>query len=72
MATSIQAIPTDPRKLLAYLEWSEVDSSRAPDCRRILRDERVALASALRGGDGAAITAARDEALRVAKEWAAY
>lgn len=62
-------IPTNPRQLLSYLEWAEVDGSRAADCRDMLRQERFALASALRSGDAEKIAAARDEALRVARMW---
>lgn len=64
-----QKIPTSPTALMAYLEYAEVDGSRAGDCRRILREERIRLASALRSGDARTIAAARDEALRVARDW---
>lgn len=66
------AIPTDPRKLLAHLEWAEVDPARAPDCRRVLRREREALALALRSGDARRIGEARDEAVRTVCMWEGY
>lgn len=56
-------------KLLTALEFAEVSSKYEPDCRRIIRDERIALASALRSGNAAEIAAARDEALRVCEMW---
>ena len=62
-------IPTNPTDLLAYLEWAEVDPNRAQDTRRVLRDERVFLLAAVRGGDSGKIASARDEAVRVCKMW---
>ncbi len=66
---STQKIPTNPTKLVTYLEWAEVDSRRAPDARRVLRDERFSLIAALRSGDASKIATARDEAVRVATMW---
>ena len=56
-------------QLHAYLVSAEVDGGRAPDCRRVLRDERFALAAAMRRGDSTEISAARREAARVAAMW---
>jgi len=65
-------IPNDPKQLLIYLEWAEVDGSRAADARRVLQGERVALSAALQSGDAARIAAARNEAVRVARMWEGY
>ena len=64
-------IPNSPTKLHDYLVSAEVDPTRAADTRRMLRNERFALAAALRSGDATKIAAARDEALRVAQMWEA-
>lgn len=58
-----------PTQILSSLEWHEVDSRLAPDCRRVLRNERFSLTIALRSHDGARIRAAADEAIRVAQMW---
>jgi len=58
-----------PARLLSRLERCEVNGSLAPDCRRVLRDERFALAAACRSGDGARIRSAVAEAIRVAEMW---
>ena len=70
--TGRQTIPTVPVKLVSYLEWCEVDSARAPDCRRILRNERFSLLAALRSGNTARIATVRDESVRVAKMWQGF
>lgn len=66
------AIPTDPRELADYLERAELDSSRAPDARATLREERMTPIGAIRSGDAKVIARARDEALRVARMWDGY
>lgn len=58
-----------PAVLLGHLERAEIDGARAPDARRVLSAERQSLALAMRSGDAAKISAARDEALRVARMW---
>lgn len=68
----IQRIPTKPTELLRYLEYAEVAGRRAPDARRVLRQERFALQSAVRSGNAAKIAAARDEAVRVATMWEGF
>lgn len=65
-------IPTSPKALCDYLTMAEVDASRAPDCRRVLTDERIRLTGALRGGEASAIRAAAAEAHRVAVMWQGY
>lgn len=57
------------RDLVTRLEWLEVDASVAPDCRRVLRDERFAILGARRSGDRARIAAAEAEASRVMAMW---
>lgn len=55
--------------LHSRLQWVEVSSRYAPDCRRVIRDERQTLGIALRSGDPNRIRAAAAEALRVAAMW---
>ena len=57
------------QQVVNKLEWAEVDASLAPDCRRVMRDERQTLVVAMRSGDGARIKRALDEAVRVARLW---
>lgn len=57
------------RDLATRLEWLEVNSRVAPDCRRVLRDERFAILAARRRGDRAGIVAAETEARRVMQLW---
>lgn len=49
----------------------EVDKTAAPDMRRVIRDERLALQVAAQSGDAAKIGPAMREAVRVAKMWGA-
>jgi len=56
-------------QMLATLERVEVSADRAPDCRRIIGQERIALADALRSQDPQRIAAAMAEARRVAQMW---
>ncbi len=56
-------------QLLSKLERIEVSADRAPDCRRVIRGERMAVADAIRSGDAGRIQAAATEAIRVAKMW---
>lgn len=58
-----------PAQLMAHLTWVEVDGRYAPDCRRIIRDERMSLQVALRSGDALRIQRAAAEARRVAEMW---
>jgi hypothetical protein len=60
---------TPPTELYNKLIAAEVDGKRAPDCRRVLRDERFALGRALQSGDRAAIARAAAEAQRVWDMW---
>lgn len=56
-------------KLEASLEWCEINPDLEADCRLVLRDERIALQSALRSGDREKIMDAAAEALRVCRMW---
>lgn len=56
-------------QMIAVLDFCEVDGKLAPDCRRVLREQRDALAAALGGGKAAGIAAAMKEAARVCAMW---
>ena len=58
-----------PGQVVTALEFAEVDSRLAVDCRDVLRRERESLTLALRSGDGREIKAAKAEAERVAVMW---
>lgn len=57
------------QRMINALTFAEVDSRYASDTRRMMRNERFRLQAALAGGDGAKISAAMAEALRVAAMW---
>lgn len=57
------------QKLINELTWREVDANLAPDTRRMLREERIALQAAAGSKNAAAIRTATAEALRVANMW---
>lgn len=54
-------------KLISQLTWAEVSSKYAPDCRRVIRDERIALTAAAKANKG--VREAMAEAIRVAEMW---
>jgi len=61
--------PKSPTQIESELEFAEVNADLAPDCRRILQAERVALQGAIRSGDASRIAIAKAEAIRVAAMW---
>lgn len=56
-------------QMTTAIEWLEVSSCYAPDCREVMRNERFQLVLAMRSGDAAKIDAAMIECERVAKMW---
>lgn len=64
-----ETIKINAAKLLTSLEFCELSSDLAPDCRQVIRDERVSLSAALNSGNGAKIQSAAKEAIRIAKMW---
>ena len=47
----------------------EMDAAIAPDMRRVIRDERMALQTAIDSGDAARISMRHGEAVRTAALW---
>lgn len=64
MKTTINAA-----QMIAAIEWIEVSSEYAADCRQTMRAERATLTAAVKSGDGKQISAAMDEARIVARMW---
>lgn len=56
-------------QMISKLTWEEVDGRNEPDMRRVLRDVRMALQGAVRGGDPASIARAKEEAIDIAADW---
>lgn len=56
---------------IAKLERAEV-AARAPDARRVIREERVTLMAAAQGRSGAELVERTIEAARVRDMWAGY
>lgn len=56
-------------RLLSALDAATVNPRRAPDARRVLRDEACSLRAAQQSGDRARIEAARTKAARVLDMW---
>ena len=61
--------PLAGMRLLARLDWCEVDGALAPDARRVLRGERDLVSAAMRSRDPRAIARAVAEARSVARMW---
>lgn len=59
----------DAKKMVGKLAWAEVDAKIEPDCRSVLREERIALQAAIDSGDEAAVRSAAKETERVAAMW---
>lgn len=59
----------DAQQLMTALTFAEVDATYDAQTRAMMRDERIALSVAMRGGDRRKIAAAMTEAQRVATMW---
>lgn len=57
------------QQIITKLTWIEVSPEYAPDCRRVLREERFALMAAVKSGKAQEISAAMSEARRVCEMW---
>lgn len=56
-------------QIISALSFAEVSSQYDAETRRMMRDERETLTAAARSGDAVRISAAAEEARRVAKMW---
>ena len=62
-------ISQNTERLLGILAEAETNPRRDALCRRVLRDERLALMAAIQRGDTAHVAAVEAEARRVATMW---
>ena len=65
-------IRASARRMLSALDSAQIDPGRAPDARRMLRDESLALRTAYQSGDAERLARAYNEASRVWAMWRDY